>query len=195
MCSISSAILVAGLVSCGATTGPQEVCSGYPDWKTSPYLLPYPVGSTYRVIQGNCSGFGHSGGYKYSIDFAMPLGSMVAAARAGTVVEIRTGNLDGDIVPGHENFVKVLHSDGVISAYSHLGTDGVLVTVGQQVEAGDTIGWSGNTGATGGVPHLHFHLAPCSEPVDCGTLPVTFRNTSPNPKGLVVEHEYRADPP
>ena len=106
---------------------------------------------------------------------------------------MRTGHVNGDLTPGHENFVKILHDDGVLSAYSHLGTDGVLVEVGDLVSAGDLVGRSGNTGQTGGVPHLHFHLTPCSEPVDCGTLPVTFRNTTANPEGLLVGHTYRAE--
>jgi murein DD-endopeptidase MepM/ murein hydrolase activator NlpD len=178
--------------ACRTVMQPRETCAGYPDWRSSPYVLPYPVGRTYRVLQGNCSGFGHSGDYKYSIDFDMPLGSIVTAARAGLVVEVRTGHLDGDTVPGHENYVKILHEDGVISAYSHLGTDGVLVAPNALVAQGDTIGLSGNTGATGGVRHLHFHLTPCSEPVDCGTLPVTFRNTTANPASLLVGHSYQA---
>jgi hypothetical protein len=178
-----------------ATTGVSiDTCTGYPDWQTSAYVLPYPVGTSYRVAQGNCSGFGHSGVYRYSFDFDMPLGTVVTAARAGVVVEVRVGHIDGDTVPGHENFVKIRHADGVISAYSHLGTDGVLVQVGDSVQAGDTIGLSGNTGATGGFRHLHFHLTPCSEPVDCGTLPVTFRNTDANPAGLVVGRYYPALP-
>ena len=184
------------IVSCGGSSpaGPHETCTGYPDWRTSPYVLPYPVGRTYRVAQGNCSGFGHSADYKYSYDFDMPLGSVVTAARPGVVVEIRTGHVDGDTVPGHENFVKIRHEDGLITAYSHLGTDGVLVAVGDTVAAGDTVGLSGNTGATGGFRHLHFHLTSCSEPVDCGTLPVTFRNTDPNPDGLQVGVSYPARP-
>jgi hypothetical protein len=68
------------------------LCGGYPDWRSSPYVLPYPVGKSYGVHQANCT--------------------------------------------------------------------------------------------SGGIPHLHFHVAPCSEPVSCGTLPVTFRNTDANPKGL-----------
>jgi murein DD-endopeptidase MepM/ murein hydrolase activator NlpD len=186
--------LVVVMVSCHSATAPGEVCTGYSPWQISEYVLPYPVGKTYRVLQGNCSGYGHSGVYKYSLDFDMPLGSVVTAARAGVVAEVRTGYVDGDTVGGHENFVKIQHADGVISAYSHLGTNGVLVRVGQAVSAGDTIGLSGNTGATGGVRHLHFHLTPCSEPVDCGTLPVTFRNTSANPNSLLVEHSYTALP-
>jgi hypothetical protein len=46
----------------------------------------------------------------------------------------------------------------------------------------------------GGLPHLHFHLCPCSELVDYGTLPVTFRNTDANPNGLLPRRNYRALP-
>lgn len=193
MCTLACAVTV---WACADASGPTlaDECTGYSDWQTSPYVLPYPTGTIYRVAQGNCSGFGHTGVYRYSFDFDMPLGTMVTAARAGVVIEVRVGHLDGDTVPGHENFVKILHSDGVISAYSHLGTDGVLVDIGDSVRAGDTVGVSGNTGATGGFRHLHFHLSQCSEPIDCGTLPITFRNTDPNPTGLFVDRFYRANP-
>jgi hypothetical protein len=41
----------------GDSTAPasDEICEGYGDWSTSAYVLPYSVGSTYRVIQGNCA--------------------------------------------------------------------------------------------------------------------------------------------
>jgi murein DD-endopeptidase MepM/ murein hydrolase activator NlpD len=178
--------------TCSSDTKTKETCTGYPDWQSSPYVLPYPVGTSYSVAQGNCSGGGHSGAYKYSYDFDMPIGTTVTAARAGTVFQIRTGYLDGDTTPGHENYVKIQHADGNITAYSHLST--VLVQQGDVVEAGDVIGTSGNTGNTGGFRHLHFHLTPCSEPVDCGTLPITFRNTTANPQGLQVTHVYPALP-
>jgi murein DD-endopeptidase MepM/ murein hydrolase activator NlpD len=191
---ICLATLLAGCGAGPSGPGPTESCTGYPDWQTSPYVVPYPVGASYRVAQGNCSGGGHSGVYKYSYDFDMPIGSPVTAAREGVVYEIRTGHVDGDLTPGHENFVKILHPDGRISAYPHLSTDGVLVAVGQVVKAGDLIGLSGNTGQTGGFRHLHFHVSTCSEPVDCGTVPVTFRNVGPDPVGLLVDHVYLAMP-
>ena len=56
---------------------------------------------------------------------------------------------------GRANFVRILHDDGTMALYAHLKTDGVLVRVGQQVQAGQQIGLSGNTGFTTG-PHLHF---------------------------------------
>ena len=163
------------------------LCGGYADWQTSPYVLPYPVGESYPVHQDNCSLGGHHGVYRYSYDFLMPIGSPVTAARAGVVAETLEGHLEGEAV---ENWVKVRHDDGTLAAYSHLQS--VVVRVGEGVAAGDVLGLSGNTGQTGGVPHLHFHVSHCSEPVNCGTLPVTFRNTAANPKGLQTDRSYTA---
>ncbi|MEZ5331287.1 MAG: hypothetical protein R2991_04375 [Thermoanaerobaculia bacterium] len=41
------------------------------------------------------------------------------------------------------------------------------------------------------MPHLHFHLEECGS---CVTLPVTFRNTTPNPVGLQHGIAYPAEP-
>jgi murein DD-endopeptidase MepM/ murein hydrolase activator NlpD len=194
MLRIAAVLCVLILSACGSSTtapsGISEVCGGYPDWRTSDFVLPYAVGTSYAVIQGNCSGYGHSGVYKYSYDFNMAIGTPVTAARDGVVFQIRTGFANGDLTPGHENFVKIQHSDGLISAYSHLSQ--VLVAEGDLIRAGQVVGLSGNTGNTGNVPHLHFHVSTCSEPADCGTVPVTFRNTTPNPDGLLVSHVYPA---
>jgi len=101
---------------------------------------------------------------------------------------------DGQPGEGESNWVKIRHADRTIAAYSHLTERGALVKVGDHVIAGQPIGLSGNTGNTGGLPHLHFHLCTCSEPVNCGTLPVTFRNTEANPDGLHARHSYSALP-
>jgi murein DD-endopeptidase MepM/ murein hydrolase activator NlpD len=154
---------------------------------TSPYVLPYPVSQTVTLYQGNCSLGGHHGVYRYSYDFLMPIGSSVRAARAGVVAEVLDGFPDGG---PSENWVKIRHTDGTLAAYSHLHR--VLVRIGQPVLTGQLIGLSGNSGHTGGVPHLHFHVSPCSEPVSCGTLPVTFRNASPNPGRLLEGRQYTA---
>jgi murein DD-endopeptidase MepM/ murein hydrolase activator NlpD len=189
----SAMMVLAALTGCRSPTAPvRESCGGYPPWATSQFVLPYPVGTACRVAQGNCSGAGHSGVYRYSYDFDMAIGTDVTAAADGTVFEVRTGFVDGDLTPGHENFVKLRHADGLISAYSHLSQ--VLVSTGAAVCAGDLVGRSGNTGNTGGLPHLHFHVSTCSEPADCGTVPATFRNTSPDPDGLQVGQTYVALP-
>ena len=162
-------------------------CGGYATAETSPYLLPYPEGETYPVHQGNCSPGGHRGVYRYSYDFLMPIGSTVTAARAGEVVGILDGALDGG---GYDNWVKVQHADGTIAAYSHLHS--LAVRIGDHVAAGDAIGQSGNTGQTGGVPHLHFHVTLCSEPVHCGTWPVVFANAGADGGQLRAGESYTA---
>ncbi len=124
----------------------------------------------------------------------MPIGTTVTAARAGVVADVRIKFRDGQDGEGESNWVKIRHADGTIAAYSHLTERGALVNIGDRVVAGQPIGLSGNTGNTGRLPHLHFHLGPCAEPVDCGTLPVTFRNTDPNPEGLEGKRHYLALP-
>ena len=185
-------LAVSALVSSSGLQAQRNSCGPFPDWASSPYVLPYPAGSSYYVSQANCSSGGHQGPYKYSYDFVMPIGTKVTAARAGVVAETRTRFRDGQSGEGQSNWVKIRHEDGTIAAYSHLTEQGVLVKVGDQIVPGQLIGLSGNTGNTGGLPHLHFHVCPCSEPVDCGTLPVTFRNTDPNPDGLQSRRKYVA---
>jgi murein DD-endopeptidase MepM/ murein hydrolase activator NlpD len=187
-------LAVLGLVLClvalalAGLAGQYVLCGGYPAWQTSDYVLPFPTGTAYVVYQGNCSLGGHHGGYLYSYDFLMPIGSPVTAARPGRVVATLSGFADGN--QGIENWVKIQHADGTVAAYSHLHS--VLVEIGTEVQAGDPIGLSGNSGQTGGVPHLHFHVSPCLEPSNCGTLAVTFRNTDANPNGLQADHVYAA---
>jgi murein DD-endopeptidase MepM/ murein hydrolase activator NlpD len=182
---------------------PVEVtCSGYPDWHTSPFRLPFPVGTAYNVLQGNCSGFGHSGFWRYSYDFAMPIGTIVTAARAGTVIVASSdvpdiGSNDPNARP---NLILVRHEDSTIALYSHLRQNGLLITTGQQVNAGDPLAYSGNSGYTGGVPHLHFSFHACASlpgfvpDPQCESLPITFANTEPNPNGLIVGHTYASNP-
>ena len=165
-----------------------------PDWSASAYVLPYPAGSSYYVSQASCSSGGHRGPYQYAYDFVMPVGTPVTAARAGVVAEIRMKFRDGQSGEGESNWVKIRHADDTIAAYSHFTEHGALVGIGDRVEAGQPIGLSGNSGNTGGLPHLHFHLCLCSKPVDCGTLPVTFRNTDANPRGLAPRRNYLALP-
>lgn len=175
-----------------------EVCDGFGPWQTSPFVLPYTVGETYRLNQGNCSGFGHSDFWKYGYDFEMPIGTVITAARDGEVVHTQDGAVDGD--RAQTNLITVEHADGSVALYSHLTLNGVHVTVGQQVITGDTIGLSGDTGNTGGLPHLHFSLHPCRSlpglpgTDNCPTMPMNFRNTVANPDGLISNQNYQALP-
>jgi len=185
---------LATIVAIAVWSDREHLCGPFPDWSASAYVLPYPAGSSYYVSQANCSSGGHRGPYQYAYDFVMPVGTPVTAARAGVVAEIRMKFRDGQSGEGESNWVKIRHADNTIAAYSHLTEHGALVRIGDRVEAGQPIGLSGNSGNTGGLPHLHFHLCLCSEPVDCGTLPVTFHHTDANPRGLAPRRNYLALP-
>ncbi len=93
---------------------------------------------------------------RQAIDFAAPIGTPVVAARAGTVMQAEgrfadttTGRLD------EANLVRILHDDGSMAVYAHLQHGSLSVAPGQQVEAGQPIARSGNSGLSTG-PHLHF---------------------------------------
>ena len=166
-----------------------DPCGPFPDWQTSPYILPYPGGSRYAVLQGACTNATHRGPLRYSYDFYMPIGTGVAAVQAGTVVEIVAEYQDGQNRERQSNVVRVRHADGSVASYVHLTQHGALVKLGESVVAGQAIGISGNTGNTSGIPHLHFHVRRCPT---CDTVPITFRNTEPNPDGLIVRRSYTA---
>ncbi|WP_431931917.1 M23 family metallopeptidase [Micromonospora sp. RP3T] len=83
------------------------------------------------------------------IDFAMPDGTPIRAAASGTVVKA------GDVGDGYGNSVFVDHHNGYLTHYAHQSR--LLVDVGDEVKAGQVIGYEGATGdATG--PHLHFEV-------------------------------------
>jgi len=171
-------------------------CTGFGDWENSDYVLPYPVGTSYRLNQGNCSGFGHSGFWLFGYDFEMPIGTLVSAARAGVVLHAQDGASDGD--RSRTNLITVEHDDGTVALYSHLTLNGVLVVAGQSVVTGDIIGLSGNTGNTGGLPHLHFSVHPCGDLPglpgvgSCPSEPANFRNMQANPLGPQAGQFYEA---
>lgn len=161
----------------------------FPNWFASPYNLPYAIGTTYQVLQGNTSGLGHRDFWQFGYDFKMCIGTQVLAARDGTVVHANDGAGDGD--RNNTNLITIEHHDGTVALYSHLTRNGVFVTAGTEVKQGDVIGLSGDTGNTGGVPHLHFSVHPCTNlpglvgaGSDCSSVPVNFLNTASNPNGL-----------
>jgi murein DD-endopeptidase MepM/ murein hydrolase activator NlpD len=98
---------------------------------------------------------------RYALDFAVPIGTPVLAARSGTVMQVQVGfagsGLDYAQEASRANFIRILHDDGSMALYAHLAEHGALVQPGQHVELGQRIGLSGNTGYST-APHLHFSV-------------------------------------
>ena len=82
------------------------------------------------------------------IDIAVPSGTPVHAAAAGTVIY-------AGWMTGYGNLVVLDHGNGLATAYAH--NSSLLVSVGQHVSQGQTISLSGSTGHSTG-PHVHFEV-------------------------------------
>lgn len=142
------------------------------------YLLPFDTNQNYSLVQGFNGGFSHSGASKYAVDFAMPIGSPVHAAREGVVIDVTEHNTKGGSnrrFAKYANFIAILHDDRTTGEYYHLAHQGALVEVGQRVKAGQLIGYSGNTGFSS-LPHLHFAVYRAKSHGQYESLPFKFLN-------------------
>ncbi|MFE3183973.1 M23 family metallopeptidase [Streptomyces violascens] len=86
-------------------------------------------------------------------DFAVPSGTPVSAAHAGTVV--KAGPVGAGDGPAYGNAIVIKHANGTYSQYAHLSQ--IKVRIGQGVATGERIALSGSTGNSSG-PHLHFEI-------------------------------------
>ncbi len=148
------------------------------------YSLPYAPGKSYRVLQGFGSRFSHTGLEQFAVDFDMPEGTPVHAARDGVVVSVEERHDKGCWEDGcgkYANFIVVLHDDGTTGEYYHLEKNGSVVTVGERVVKGQKIGYSGNTGHTT-MPHLHFAVYRAADWGNTQSVPVAFESAN----GLVT---------
>ncbi len=142
------------------------------------YALPYAPGKSYRVLQGYGSRFSHTGLEAFAVDFDMREGTPVHAARAGVVARVEESSNQGCWKDGcgkYANYIVILHSDGTTGEYYHLEKNGSVVTVGETVERGQKIGYSGNTGHST-MPHLHFAVYRASALGASQSIPVRFRS-------------------
>lgn len=143
------------------------------------YRLPYEPGESFRVLQGYGGNFSHSGEETNALDFDMPEGTRIVAARDGLVIAVRDCNSEGAATAeykGRDNFVLVQHSDGTIASYRHLRHGGAAVRAGQRVEAGALLGLSGNTGFSS-RPHLHFMVERALDGHKVESLRTRFRTS------------------
>ncbi len=161
--------------------------------KTGKGVLRWPL-STVKITQyfGNTpfasanpqvyNGGGHNG-----IDLRAAPGTPVKSAASGTVVS--TGDTDKQCRGvSYGRWVLIRHNNGLSTLYAHLSL--ISVSGGMEIQTGDLVGYSGNTGYSTG-PHLHFAVY-ATQAVQvmnkrsrvCGTnltLPVSSTNGYLNP--------------
>jgi murein DD-endopeptidase MepM/ murein hydrolase activator NlpD len=122
------------------------------------YRLPYGDEVTFPVIQAYDAKLSHRGAEQYTLDFGMPIGTSVHAARDGVVVMLEDSHDSGcwrEECSRLANFVVLLHADGTTGEYFHLQRGSVDVRSGEHVRRGQLLARSGNTGYST-TPHLHF---------------------------------------
>lgn len=160
------------------------------------YELPYPPGRAYRIDQGFDGAFSHKG--RNALDFALPEGALVTAARGGEVVKVVSEHSQGgaeERFRGRANKVWVLHADGTFGCYAHFREGGIKVRVGQIVKVGDPIGEAGATGFAQG-PHLHFEVRVArSGRAKAATLAVRFRTARAPEEALALGKTYQRPEP
>ncbi|MDZ7715703.1 MAG: M23 family metallopeptidase [Balneolaceae bacterium] len=148
------------------------------------YRLPYQNNQSFKVGQSHNGSFSHTGNWQYSIDFMMPTGTPILAARGGVVARTEEGYSEGGPSKEYEdkaNYIYIEHADGTFGEYAHLQRNGVLVNPGTRVQKGQVIGISGNTGFSSG-PHLHFSVSRVISGGSYRSLPVKIKTS----KGVFV---------
>lgn len=139
------------------------------------YIWPAPTSSSISV------GWTYSDGdYHGATDFKVAVGTPVYATAAGTVIKVSRYECGGshrsdakeplcdkgENCPAkiawaadgtYGNYITIDHGNNVYSVYAHLQAGSYTVSVGQWVEQGQIIAYSGNAGNSTG-PHLHFEI-------------------------------------
>lgn len=90
------------------------------------------------------------------IDISLPTGSPIQPVAAGTVTFAGENG-------GYGLLVEVAHENGLSSRYAHLSE--TMVSVGEQVSPGNTLGLAGQSGLATGS-HLHLEIRRDRQPIN-----------------------------
>jgi murein DD-endopeptidase MepM/ murein hydrolase activator NlpD len=149
-----------------------------PSVKQAKYSLPFAKRPEIR----RCTAPFHKvlPGGRHCIDFYMPVGTPVLAARDGVVThrESRWNTAADTTVFSNSrkgNDVVICHDDGEYTVYAHVAWRSVRVRLGERVKRGQVIALSGQTGFAS-YPHLHFGIY---APDGRESIPARFREALP----------------
>lgn len=158
------------------------------------YRFPFKENTSAMLSQGYNGSFSHKGDGRFSLDFRMPIGTPIYAARGGRVIKLEKKYKEGGIAEHFKtkaNYITILHSDGTMADYVHLMYQGVAVRVGITVERGQLIGYSGSTGYSG-RPHLHFTVKKTKKGGGFQSFPTKFATKDGVIRTFVVGKYYSA---
>jgi murein DD-endopeptidase MepM/ murein hydrolase activator NlpD len=145
---------------------------------TESYLPPIAPDASFQISQSFGGSFSHTDEQnKYAVDIVMPVGTPIYAARSGIVLEVDDDFYKGGTNKAYSsaaNSIRILHDDGSMAIYAHLELEKAQVYPGLAVNAGQLIGYSGNTGFSSG-PHLHFAVQ-INKGMALASVPFTFIN-------------------
>lgn len=141
-----------------------EIAAPAPSVRPSPTVIrePYPVDDSVQTgyysnpLPGGIITQGlHDG---RAIDIGAARGTPIHAPADGVVIIVRNnGGWNG----GYGNYVVITHDNGTQTLYAHMKS--AIVSAGQAVLSGQTIGYVGSTGRSTG-PHLHFEVRGAANP-------------------------------
>ena len=137
------------------------------------YILPFENNGV-NIFQGYNGRFSHSilefngsnrftHDDRFSVDFALPLGTPIVASKDG-IVDLCFDKSD-DFYDGLDIFKGIMlwtnslylnHFDETFTLYSHLGKGSLKVEKGEFVKKGQIIAYTGKSGWIGPTPHIHF---------------------------------------
>lgn len=139
----------------------------------------YPITSRF-LERESFRDHGHLG-----IDYAMPEGTPLRSIQDGVVVQIT--HLKDNIGNG----VLVKWNDGKTAIYGHMSKVADNLHIGDHVQAGELIGYSGHSGHVVGNPgnHLHFGLKEGERFIDPSPYTDQIQNmNNPEHLRLLAEH-------
>ena len=138
----------------GYTSGGGQIVNPNTDW-VGTSIFQWPLPQSYTIT----SWFGYREdpftgeiSYHSGTDIGAPGGTPILAAADGTVTIANAIDSWGG---GYGYHIKVKHNDTYDTLYAHCSS--ICVTVGQEVNQGEVIGYVGTTGNSTGN-HLHFEV-------------------------------------
>ena len=99
------------------------------------YDLPFKKGKEFRLYQGYNGLFSHQN--ENALDFTMPEGTEIVAAREGVIVKVvqdNTENCGRRECAKFNNYITVYHPDGTFGEYMHIKYKGSVVKPGDVIK-------------------------------------------------------------